>query len=65
VFAEVGIHPEVQCWTRPAQPRNAEAEIDFSLRRLCLTADRRDEVADAVARLGPRHRDLVTISWSS
>ena len=65
VFAEVGIHPEVQRWTRPAQPRNAEAEIDFSLRRLCLTADRRDEVADAVARLGPRHRDLVTISWSS
>ncbi|MGH3788067.1 MAG: methyltransferase domain-containing protein [Pseudonocardiaceae bacterium] len=65
VFAEVGIHSEVQRWTRPAQPRSPEAEVDFSLRRLCLTAERRDEVAEAVARLGPRHRDVVTISWSS
>ncbi|MGH3888244.1 MAG: methyltransferase domain-containing protein [Pseudonocardiaceae bacterium] len=64
VLAEVGISPEVQRWTRPAQPRSPEAEVDFSLRRLCLPAQRRDEVAEAVARLGPRHRDLVTISWS-
>ncbi len=63
VFAEVGIRPEVQHWTRPAQPRNPAAELDFSLRRLCLPVERRDEVAEAVARLGPRHRDLVTISW--
>ena len=63
VCAEVGIHPEVQRWTRPAQPRHPEAELDFSMRRLCLPAQRRDEVAEAVARLGPRHRDLVTISW--
>lgn len=65
VFAEVGIRPQVQRWTRPAQPRHPEAELDFSLRRLCLPAQRRDEVAEAVARLGPRHRDLVTISWSA
>jgi hypothetical protein len=65
VIAEVGIHPEVQRWTRPAQPRHPDAEIDFSLRRLCLPEQRRDEVAEAVARLGPRHRDLVTLSWSS
>jgi SAM-dependent methyltransferase len=64
VFAELGILPEVQRWTRPAAPRHPEAEVDFSLRRLCLPAERRDEVAEAVARLGPRHRDLVTISWS-
>jgi hypothetical protein len=64
VFAEVGIRPEVQRWTRSAQPRHPEAEVDFSLRRLCLPAERRDEVAEAVARLGPRHRDLVTIFWS-
>ena len=63
VCAEVGIHPEVQYWTRPAQPRHPEAELDFSMRRLCLPAQRRDEVAEAVARLGPRHRDLVTICW--
>jgi SAM-dependent methyltransferase len=64
VLAEVGIHPQVQRWTRPAQPRNPEVEITFSLRRLCLPVQRRDEVAEAVARLGPRHRDLVTVSWS-
>ncbi len=64
LFAEVGIHPEVQRWTRTAQSRNPEAELDFSMRRLCLPAERRGEVAEAVARLGPRHRDLVTISWS-
>ncbi|MGH3763955.1 MAG: methyltransferase domain-containing protein [Pseudonocardiaceae bacterium] len=63
VFAEVEIHPEVHRWSRPAQPRNPEAELAFSLRRLCLPEQRRDEVAEAVARLGPRHRDLVTISW--
>ncbi|MGH3692428.1 MAG: class I SAM-dependent methyltransferase [Pseudonocardiaceae bacterium] len=64
VVAEVGIHPEVQRWIRPPQPRHPEAELDFSMRRLCLPAQRRDEVAEAVARLGPRHRDLVTITWS-
>lgn len=64
VLAEIGVHPEVQRWTRPAQDRDPEVEVDFSLRRLCLPAQRRDEVAEAVARLGPRHRDLVTITWS-
>ncbi|MGH3900981.1 MAG: methyltransferase domain-containing protein [Pseudonocardiaceae bacterium] len=64
VLAEIGIHPEVQRWNRPAQDRHPEAEVTFSLRRLCLPAQRRDEVAEAVARLGPRHRELVTISWS-
>jgi SAM-dependent methyltransferase len=64
VIAEVGICPEVQRWTRAAQPRSPEAELDFSMRRLCLPVERRDEVAEAVARLGPRHRDLVTISWT-
>ena len=65
VFAEVGIRSQVQRWARPAAPRHPEAELDFSMRRLCLPAHRREEVAEAVARLGPRHRDLVTISWSS
>ena len=64
VLAEIGVYPEVQRWIRPAQDRSPEAEVVFSLRRLCLPAQRRDEVAEAVARLGPRHRDLVTISWS-
>lgn len=64
VLAEIGAHPDVLRWTRPPTPRDPEAEVAFSLRRLCLPAQRRDEVAEAVARLGPRRRDLVTISWS-
>jgi SAM-dependent methyltransferase len=64
VFAEVGIRPGVQRWTRAAQPRNPGAELDFALRRLCLPDERRAEVAEAVAELGPRHRDLVTLSWT-
>ncbi len=64
VLAEIGVYPQVQRWARPAQDRSPEAEVAFSLRRLCLPEQRRDEVAEAVARLGPRHRDLVTISWS-
>ncbi len=64
VLAEIGIDPEVQRWIRPGQDRSPEAEVAFSLRRLCLPEQRRDEVAEAVAKLGPRHRDLVTISWS-
>ena len=64
VFAEMGIHPHVHRWSRPPTPRPSEAEVDFSLRRLCLPADRRDEVAEAVHTLGPRNRNLVTISWT-
>ncbi|MGH4027085.1 MAG: class I SAM-dependent methyltransferase, partial [Pseudonocardiaceae bacterium] len=64
VLAEIGIHPHVQRWSRPPSARHPEAEVDFSLRRLCLPADRRDEVAQAVHTLGPRNRDLLTISWS-
>lgn len=64
VLAEIGIHPEVRRWSRPPQPRNPGAELDFSLRRLCLPDERRDEVAEAVRTLGPRHRDLVTLTWT-
>jgi SAM-dependent methyltransferase len=65
VIAEVGIHPEVQRWTRLAQPRHPEVELDFTMRRLCVPTQRRGEVAEAVAKLGPRHRDLITLSWST
>lgn len=65
VLAEIGIQPQVQRWSRPPTPRNPGAEVDFSLRRLCLSDERRDEVAEAVRDLGPRNRNLVTISWSA
>lgn len=64
VLAEIGIHPQVQRWSRPRKPRDPEEEIRFSLRRLCLPAERRAEVAEVVQGLGPRHRDLITLSWS-
>ena len=64
VLAEIGIHPQVQRWSRPRKPRDAAEEVNFSLRRLCLPVERRAEVAEAVQGLGPRHRDLLTISWS-
>lgn len=64
VLTEIGVRPQVQRWSRPRRPRDPEEEVEFSLRRLCLPAERRDEVAEAVRGLGPRHRDLFTISWS-
>ncbi|MGH3912418.1 MAG: methyltransferase domain-containing protein [Pseudonocardiaceae bacterium] len=65
VFTEIGVRPEIQRWSRPAQPRDPGVEIDFTLRRLCLPVERRAEVAEAVQCLGPRNRDIVTISWSA
>jgi len=64
VLEEIGIHPQVQRWSRPRTPRDPEEEVRFSLRRLCLPAERRAEVAEVVLGLGPRHRDLLTLSWS-
>lgn len=64
VLAEIGIVPRVQRWSRQAQPRDPGVEVDFTLRRLCLPVERRAEVAEAVQSLGPRNRDLVTLSWS-
>lgn len=64
VLAEIGIHPRVQRWSRPRQPRDPEEEVSFSLRRLCLPVECRAEVAEVVQGLGPRHRDLLTLSWT-
>lgn len=63
VLAEIGVRPEVQRWSRPPTPRDGGVEVDFTLRRLCLPLERRAEVAEAVQSLGPRNRDIVTISW--
>jgi SAM-dependent methyltransferase len=63
VFAEIGLQPQVQRWTRPGTPRAPGQEVDFALRRLCLPEERRAEVTEAVEALGPRHRDLLTVSW--
>ncbi|MGH3910020.1 MAG: methyltransferase domain-containing protein [Pseudonocardiaceae bacterium] len=64
VLDEIGIAPEAHRWSRPGKPRDPESEVDFSLRRLCLPEERRAEVAEAVRGLGPRNRELLTISWS-
>lgn len=47
-------------WERPA--RLPEDPV-WVARRLCLPADRVDEVAAALAEIPPRPRVTVTITW--
>ena len=74
-LAEVGIHPRVTRWRRPAQPEYGDfAElVDVTRRRLCLPATATAQVEAAVRDLGvdpaqppdlgSSGRDLVTLSW--
>jgi SAM-dependent methyltransferase len=60
VLGEIGLRPAVTCWERATPPRQDPA---FVTRRLCLPADRTDEVAAAMADLPPRPRQVATLSW--
>ncbi|GAA5168107.1 hypothetical protein GCM10023321_61730 [Pseudonocardia eucalypti] len=60
VLEELGISPRVTRWERPA--RLPEDPV-WVARRLCLPADRVDEVAAALAEIPPRPRVTVTITW--
>lgn len=60
VLAERGISPRVQRWERVSRPRQDPAWVT---RRLCLPADREDEVARALADLPPRPRHAATLTW--
>jgi hypothetical protein len=60
VLGELGITPTVTRWERPARlPEDPE----WVARRLCLPAERVDEVAAALAEIPPRPRTTVTLSW--
>lgn len=66
VLAEAGIVAEVTEWVRPAPDLTGElfpAYVDFTRRRLCLPADRTDEVTTLVRRYPPRSRRSVVLSW--
>jgi SAM-dependent methyltransferase len=60
VLGELGIRPAVIRWERTTPPRQDPA---FVTRRLCLPAERTDEVAAALAELPPRPREVATLTW--
>jgi SAM-dependent methyltransferase len=60
VLAELGITPTVTRWDRGA--RLPEDPV-WVAKRLCLTDDRIDEVAEALAAVPPRTREAVTLTW--
>lgn len=63
VFRESGLGPDVRRWERPARDPYPGREAELTCRRLCLPADRVDEVAAVLAELPPRPRRCVTIRW--
>ncbi len=77
IIAAMGLRPQSGSWTRPGGPDYASfAElVDVTRRRLCLPADRADEVGAALiaagvdprqpADLGSSGREVVTIWWDA
>lgn len=63
VFRESGLDPAVRYWERPARDPDPVREAELACRRLCLPADRVDEVAAALAELPPRPRRCVSMWW--
>jgi SAM-dependent methyltransferase len=60
VLAEMGIVPDVARWERETPPRR---DAEWVTRRLCLPADRIGEVANALAGLPQRPRNVATLTW--
>jgi SAM-dependent methyltransferase len=60
VLGELGVRPVIVRWERATPARQDPA---FVARRLCLPADRTDEVAPALAELPPRPRQVATLMW--
>ena len=77
IIVAMGLRPQARSWTRPGGPDYASfAElVDVTRRRLCLPADRADEVGAALiaagvdpgqpADLGSSGREVVTIWWDA
>lgn len=65
VLSSLGYAVDVQRWTRPRAASRSHDEILPGLRRrLCLGADRDEEVAELMARFPPPdHSRAVTLSW--
>jgi SAM-dependent methyltransferase len=60
VFGELGIAPTVVRWERMTEPRR---DPRWVARRLCLPAERVDDVAAALERLPPRPRSVAALTW--
>ena len=60
VLGELGITPAVVRRERATEQRRDAAWVT---RRLCLSAERVDEVEAAVAELAPRRREVATLTW--
>lgn len=61
VLRELGVEPAVARWERLSPPRQDPAWVT---RRLCLPADRVDEVAVALDALPARPRHAATLTWT-
>jgi SAM-dependent methyltransferase len=60
VLTEIGLTPEVTRWQRPPQLPQAP---EWVAKRLCLPEERVPEVAEALAAIPPRPRDVATLTW--
>jgi SAM-dependent methyltransferase len=60
VLAELGVRPGVVRWERST---SASQDAAWVTRRLCLPAERTDEVAVALGELPPRPREAATLAW--
>ncbi len=66
VLLDCGVRPDVARWERPSRFPTSAAELAPMLTgRLCLPADRADDVAEAIDRLGVvPATEVITFSWS-
>jgi len=60
VLLDLGIAPDVARWERESPPRQ---DAEWVTRRLCLPAERVDEVGEALAALPERPRHAATLTW--
>lgn len=64
VLRECGLQPQVAQWERPRRRSlPPDEEVALVRRRLCLTADRDPEVAEALERLPAGDQEVWSFSW--
>lgn len=61
---ELGVEPEVVRWQKEAWPMPFDELVAVTRRRLCLSADRTDELAAALHGTDVERRRMVTLLWS-
>ncbi|MTD58657.1 class I SAM-dependent methyltransferase [Amycolatopsis pithecellobii] len=61
---ELGVEPEVVRWRKAADPVPFDELVAVTRRRLCLPADRTEELAAALGSGRPSTHRMVTLIWS-